>query len=149
MAEKEITRVSITNQTLKKALTNIIVKGESKDNLVLFFEDLMKDNHIACEYFINLLLGSAYPSLPEVGQIGYLSLDAFWGDEKEFYANSPYCKNGYVLCIITKVRSISTYNPLVTVIPARNTAKPEIRELSAQLKDFYPEECLMLDKLIY
>lgn len=148
MAEKEITRVSITNETLKKTLSNVIVKGDSKENLVLFFEDLMKENSIACEYFINFVLGGKFPELPEIGQMGYIKLDSFWGEDREHYAKSPFCKNGYVMCFVSKVRSISQYNPLVVIIPGKNKT-PDIRETSAHLKDFYPEENIFLDKLIY
>jgi len=129
--------LSLTNDDLKNAISSLIKDVDNKENIVDLMTGVFAESHVGCNYLFKFLLGGEPPKYPVIGSIGYINLDDIgYGPNKADYIDLAV--QGYVKVIVTRIKPIHNYSPIVVALPAIGDDAP--LESHVSLNSFYPEE---------
>jgi hypothetical protein len=143
--EKSKISINITQEDIDNALLGIIdLNIKNRKDVAKLLSALIYDNTQCAEWFIKMSVGARYPTMPKVGDIGFIKLsEHVYGlskDRQEEMAASPHNQHGYYPCSVARVGSIHQYCPLEINLP--NPSGPGLWSISISVEKFYPGESI-------
>ena len=143
--EKARITINITQEDIDNALLGIIdLNIKNRKDITKLLSAVIFDNTQAAEWLIKMSVGAKYPTMPKVGDIGWIKLtDHVYGlskDRQEEMAASPLNQHGYFPCTVGRVASIHLYYPLEINLP--NPSGPGLWSISISIDKFYPGESI-------
>ena len=143
--EKSKISINITQEDIDNALLGIIdLNIKNRKDVAKLLSAVIYDNTQCAEWFIKMSVGARYPTMPKVGDIGFINLSEHtYGlskDRQEEMAASQLNQHGYYPCSIGRVGSIHLYCPLEINLP--NPLGPGLWSTSISIEKFYPGESI-------
>lgn len=132
--------IKIDPESIEKAIEACIDHPNSYA-LKAFFVDLISAEN-AEEAFINFYCGKTYPTIPDIGAYGDISVktlkENLWdGESVKAYENSELVKNDKIRVKVINYKGIHRYNPLDIELP--DIGEDYRNTLSIKLEDFNEE----------
>ena len=143
--EKARITINITQEDIDNALLGIIdLNIKNRKDIAKLLSAVIFDNTQAAEWFIKMSVGAKYPTIPKVGDIGWIKLSdhsyQISKERLEEMTQSPLNQHGYFPCTVGRVGAIHLYYPLEINLP--NTSGPGLWSVSISFDKFYPGESI-------
>ena len=143
--EKARITINITQEDIDNALLGIIdLNIKNRKDITKLLSAVIFDNTQAAEWLIKMSVGAKYPTMPKVGDIGWIKLSdhsyQISKERLEEMTQSPLNQHGYFPCTVGRVASIHLYYPLEINLP--NPSGPGLWSISISIDKFYPGESI-------